>query len=146
MGRKSILFCLISLFMVVWLASCQSNQIIDSQSTPGGTPTPPEEYATMSNPLSGETQSIANGEVLYQADCASCHGVTGQGDGPAGLMLDPKPVNLAVAQNNLRDSYLYWRISEGGLMEPFNSMMPAWKGILREDQIWQIISYLRTLD
>jgi hypothetical protein len=31
-----------------------------------------------------------------------------------------------------------------GLMEPFNSVMPAWQGILSEEHIWQII-LLRTL-
>jgi mono/diheme cytochrome c family protein len=46
----------------------------------------------------------------------------------------------------LSDGYLYWRISEGGQMEPFNSMMPAWKDGLSEQQIWQIISFVRTLD
>jgi hypothetical protein len=45
----------------------------------------------------------------------------------------------------LSDDYLHWRIAEGGMMRPFNSVMPSWKGILSEDQIWMIITYLRTL-
>ncbi|WP_425511160.1 c-type cytochrome [sulfur-oxidizing endosymbiont of Gigantopelta aegis] len=39
--------------------------------------------------------------------------------------------------------YLNWTISEGG--SPINSPMPAFKNQLNEQQIWQIISYLRTL-
>jgi mono/diheme cytochrome c family protein len=30
-------------------------------------------------------------------------------------------------------------------MEPFNSIMPGWKGLLDEQQIWQIIAYIRTM-
>jgi mono/diheme cytochrome c family protein len=34
---------------------------------------------------------------------------------------------------------------EGGAMAPFHSSMPAWKSILSEEQIWQIIAFIRTL-
>lgn len=108
-------------------------------------PEPPEEFADKVNPLAGDAQAIEEGAKLYQANCSSCHGVTGQGDGPAAGGLEPKPRNLAIEQSLLDDSYLFWRISEGGLMEPFRSVMPAWKGLLSEEHIWQIISFLRTL-
>jgi mono/diheme cytochrome c family protein len=29
-------------------------------------------------------------------------------------------------------------------MPPFNSQMPTWKNTLSEEQIWQVIKYLRT--
>ena len=45
---------------------------------------------------------------------------------------------------DLSDGYLFWRISEGGAMPPFNSAMLAWKGTLSEEEIWQVISYVRT--
>ncbi|MBE9473492.1 MAG: c-type cytochrome [Chloroflexi bacterium] len=105
----------------------------------------PEEYADLANPYTGDPDAIAEGEILYQANCSSCHGYTGEGDGPASARLDPKPKNLAQNQPNLSDSYLFWRISEGGLMEPFNSIMPGWKGLLRDERIWQVITFLRTM-
>lgn len=37
---------------------------------------------------------LARGEVLYQQSCASCHGATGHGDGPAAAKLDPPPVDF----------------------------------------------------
>jgi hypothetical protein len=43
------------------------------------------------------------------------------------------------------DSYLFWRISEGGAMEPFNSAMPAWKDVLDEEARWNVIHYIRAL-
>lgn len=105
----------------------------------------PEQFADLSNPFEGDVQAISEGKTLYQANCASCHGVLGHGDGSASAGLEPKPQDLARNQSDLNDAYLYWRISEGGLMEPFNSQMPRWDGLLQEEQIWQVISYLRTL-
>lgn len=37
---------------------------------------------------------LTRGSMLYQTDCAACHGATGHGDGPAGLHLDPRPVDF----------------------------------------------------
>lgn len=108
-------------------------------------PAVPEEFANLANPYSGDPDAIDQGEILYQADCSSCHGFTGEGDGPASAGMDPKPKNLAENQPDLSDSYLYWRIFEGGLMEPFNSSMPGWKGLLSEERIWQVIAFLRTM-
>jgi cytochrome c553 len=108
-------------------------------------PAPPEAYSGRVNPFNDEPEAIAEGEILYRANCSSCHGITGEGDGPASGGLDPPPQNLAVRQPNLSDAYLFWRISEGGLMNPFNSLMPGWKGLLSEERIWQVLAYLRTL-
>lgn len=107
------------------------------------TPTVPEAYANFTNPLKGDRSALGEGEALYQANCSSCHGPSGRGDGPVAGGLNPAPKDLASTQASVSDAYLFWRIKEGGLMEPFNSMMPAWKGLLEDDQIWQIILYLR---
>ncbi|CAN5492600.1 hypothetical protein BH09PLA1_BH09PLA1_02680 [soil metagenome] len=37
---------------------------------------------------------LTRGMVLYQANCAACHGVTGRGDGTAAYLLNPKPRNF----------------------------------------------------
>lgn len=108
-------------------------------------PDPPEEYAQVVNPLKGDPAAISGGETLFQQDCVSCHGTTGKGDGPAGSALNPKPADLGAVQSSLSDGYLFWRITEGGMMEPFRSVMPAWKGILDEEKTWQVVSYIRTL-
>jgi hypothetical protein len=39
------------------------------------------------------------------------------------------------------DEYFLWAISEGG--EPFGTAMPVFKDALAQDQIWQIITYMR---
>ncbi len=108
---------------------------------------PPSEYAQLTNPFAGDAVAIAAGQTIFNINCASCHGPQGQGDGLAAAALNPKPANLADRQmlDSLSDGYLFWRVSEGGALAPFNSAMPAWKAALSEEQRWQVISYIRSL-
>jgi mono/diheme cytochrome c family protein len=111
----------------------------------------PDEYADLVKPVAGEeaavAAAVAEGKATYEIYCASCHGESGQGDGVAAEALDPKPANLAdgTMMMDLGDEYLFWRISEGGVMEPFNSAMPAWKNSLTEEQRWQVVTFVRSL-
>jgi mono/diheme cytochrome c family protein len=104
----------------------------------------PQEYVGITNPLDDTEAALERGQELFQKYCATCHGDNGEGDGPAAASLDPPPQNLQKSQSLLRDDYLYWRISEGGSMEPFKSSMPPWKSVLEEDEIWEIIEYIRS--
>lgn len=99
----------------------------------------PMEYAGRKNPLGPE--AAAAGAEVFKTNCEMCHGAQGHGDGPAGQSLEPRPRNLAELQPKAGDDFLFWRISEG---KPGTSMV-AWKGILTEEQIWQVVSFLRTL-
>ena len=54
---------------------------------------------------------------------------------------DPETISV------LKESYLLWRIMEGGPdlppeSRPWDSAMPAWGDDLTEDEIWKIILYL----
>lgn len=105
----------------------------------------PEEYTELSNPEAADDASLQRGAEVFTTHCASCHGDGGMGDGPAGSGLDPAPAPIARTSQMMGDSYLFWRISEGGAMEPFNSAMPAWKGVLDEQARWDVINYVRAL-
>lgn len=107
----------------------------------------PDAYANLTNPLAGDSEAAGAGAELFASTCASCHGEEGKGDGPAAAALEPHPANLADAEMmaGMSDAYLFWRISEGGAMEPFNSAMPAWGSTYDETQIWQLVSFIRTL-
>jgi mono/diheme cytochrome c family protein len=108
---------------------------------------PPGEYAQLTNPFAGDAAAIAAGQIIFNTNCVSCHGPQGQGDGLAAAGLNPKPANLADRQmlDGLSDGYLFWRVSEGGAMAPFNSAMPSWKAVLSEEQRWHVISFVRSL-
>jgi mono/diheme cytochrome c family protein len=105
----------------------------------------PSEFANLTNPFAGDHEAAEAGVGIYEVNCATCHGPEGKGDGPAAVGLDPQPASLTDAHmmEEMNDGALFWRVSEGGMMEPFNSVMPAWKDTLSEDEIWQVITYVR---
>ena len=51
------------------------------------------------------------------------------------------PRNLAELQKTAGDDYLFWRINTG----KDGTSMIAWKGVLTDEQIWQVITFLHTL-
>jgi mono/diheme cytochrome c family protein len=106
----------------------------------------PDEFASLANPFDGDTDAITVGQEIFTINCATCHGPTGAGDGAAAVGLDPKPADLGDNEMmvTLTDGYLFWRVTKGGVIEPFNSAMPSWEQGLTEEQRWQVISYVRT--
>lgn len=148
MSRKLIPVYLGLVIAALGLVACNASETptpFFGEQEPITRPDIPEQYSGLGNPYIDDPAAISAGEILYEANCSSCHGLTGEGDGPASGGIDPPPGNLALRQASLSDAYLYWRISEGGLMEPFNSIMLGWKGMLDEQSIWEIISYVRTM-
>lgn len=111
----------------------------------GGDVAVPAEYVGKTNPMESKADVVAAGKTVYEANCLSCHGTTGTGDGPAGAALNPKPGNLVQVAADDPVDRIFWRISEGGMQAPFNSSMPAWKGVLSEDERWQVVSYIKSL-
>ncbi len=103
----------------------------------------PLEYRSRISPYPAATMVIIDGGRLYKSHCATCHGSQGLGDGDAGRDLTPLPALLAYMIERRRsvDEYLLWSISEGGAQ--FGSKMPAFKDILSERQIWQVVAYMR---
>lgn len=137
---------IIFLIAAFWLTGCAGNSQTQTAADGAHTHPPvPTEFAGKSNPLAGEAAAAETGKQIYQTNCTPCHGEAGMGDGPAAKSLNPPPLPLATEMDQISDDYLFWRISDGGGMAPFRSAMPAWKGILSEEQIWQVVAFLRTL-
>lgn len=103
----------------------------------------PEQYAKAINTVGYTTKAIAAGGPLYAVHCSRCHGKTGLGNGDLAYVLNPSPALLAylVQQPIAFDQYLLWSVSEGS--KQFDTAMPAFKNVLTEEQIWQIVAYLR---
>ena len=113
-------------------------------------PVPPE-YRASHVPSAAWTdpRMIARGKEIYASRCAVCHGDAGDGKGPAGLVLPLPPPDLRDEKmmGEMAGNYWFWRISEGGAVEPFTSMgsaMPAWKGELSVQDRWAVIAYQHT--
>ena len=54
------------------------------------------EAKAMKNPVATTPESIAKGKALFEGKgtCFNCHGKTGEGNGPAGAILNPSPRNF----------------------------------------------------
>jgi len=91
--------------------------------------------------------SLASGESVYTANCSSCHGARGQGDGPLSAGLQPQPAKHAdgVYMNALSNDHIYKVIAEGGAAVGKSSMMAPWGTSLSDDEINSLIVFIRTL-
>ena len=95
------------------------------------------------NPLSATAENIRCGRRAFSNYCIVCHGLDGQNTGVpfADRMSPPVPALTSPNVQNYSDGQLKWVIDHG----IFPSGMPASKGILNDDEIWQIVIYLRHL-
>ena len=102
----------------------------------------PKEYEGAKSTAEGP-QALTEGRRLYTAQCASCHGRDGMGEGEPGRAVAPSPALLAfmIRRPIAVDEYLLWAISDGG--KQFDSEMPAFKDKLSRNDIWRIIAYMR---
>jgi mono/diheme cytochrome c family protein len=87
------------------------------------------------------------GKAKYDVDCAGCHGKTGKGDGPAAAALTPKPQDHTDGKvmNSLSDQYLFDIIKKGGVAVKKAPIMPANEKKLSDQEIWDVIAYIRSL-
>lgn len=76
---------------------------------------------------------VAEGQRLYQMHCAACHGVRGES-------LMPNAPNFARGERLMQPDVGVMASVKGGKMG-----MPAFAGILRDQQILDVVAFLRTL-
>ena len=95
---------------------------------------------TLANPVERSAQSVERGAALFAANCASCHGETGAGDGPLAGSLPAPPANFTVHVPFHPDGVLYAWISDGIR----GTGMPAWSPQLSDQQRWDLVNFLRT--
>jgi high-affinity iron transporter len=87
---------------------------------------------------------VARGAVLFSEHCALCHGAGGAGDGRAASVQNVPPANLTVSWRSRR--YKIQIVSEGGGAVGRSSSMPAWRDVLTDAQIADVVEYVQTLN
>ena len=87
------------------------------------------------------------GKDKYDANCIGCHGATGKGDGAAAAALNPKPQDHTDGKvmNALSDKYLFDIIKDGGAAMKKAPFMPASNKKLSDQEIWDVVAYIRSL-
>jgi len=100
-----------------------------------------KEYQGIKNPVVKTPKNLYEGKVLYEKNCASCHGNKGNGDTPLGKASNPKAADFTdnVWKHGSTDGEIFNVILEG---IPKTSMV-SWKEILREEEIWKVVNYLK---
>ncbi|MFN3695511.1 MAG: c-type cytochrome, partial [Ignavibacterium sp.] len=87
-------------------------------------------------------QLLSEGETLYKSNCASCHGETGAGGGPASAGLNPAPRNFTSPdgwKNGAKLSQIYTTLQEGipgSAMVSYDYLLP--------EQKFALAHYIRT--
>ena len=94
---------------------------------------------TLANPVQRTAESVERGSVLFAANCASCHGDTGAGDGPLADSLPAPPANFTVHVPFHPDGVLFAWITDGIR----GTGMPAWSPQLSDQDRWDLVNFLR---
>lgn len=86
----------------------------------------------------------AKGEANYKTLCVACHGEKGDGNGPAGAALNPKPGNFTDPANSERitEEWVYKMVKNGGAANGKSPMMVAWSGALNDQQVRDVSAYV----
>jgi mono/diheme cytochrome c family protein len=85
-----------------------------------------------------------HGATVYQRYCRGCHGADGRGGAHTFM---PHIQNLTRGDyiEFIPDGFLFTVIAEGGAAVGKSSYMPAWQGTLSEQDIKDVIAFIRTL-
>jgi len=101
----------------------------------------PMEAKALKNPVAAGESARAAGKVIYERNCASCHGIRGDGRGSMATKLAEKPADFTDAHmmHEMTDGEIFWKITEG------RDPMPGFKKTLSDEQRWRLVYYLRSL-
>ena len=93
--------------------------------------------------------NAATGMALYvSAECATCHGATGKGDGPKAARMREKPTDWTAADGGglkgLNDDKLFEVIANGGGAIGKSRSMPA-AADLSDAQVWDLVAHVKAL-
>ena len=142
LANTQFLITAIFVLVIASLAYIAGNHSAKGGKGEGGGTEAPAAKVDVQSLIKTTPELIAKGKSLFAVNCASCHGATGHGDGPASAALNPKPRDFTSG---------YWRygggevrvvrtISEGSP----GTAMAAFTGIPLEDR-FALAHYVRSL-
>jgi len=86
-------------------------------------------------------------EDIYKTYCWQCHGMRGNGMGVniPDMSVQPRDHTDSKEMSTRSDEELFKAIKEGGRSIGKSLLMPAWSGVLSDDEIKGLVKYLREL-
>lgn len=84
---------------------------------------------------------VALGAAHYANVCANCHGAPGVGQNPIALAMTPRPPYLPAQIAGDDDKAIFWILKHGVKY----SAMPGWPVQTRDDEIWSMVGFVKTL-
>jgi len=94
----------------------------------------PQREHERKNPYQGQAEAVAAGRLVYEDHCSKCHGAEAQGT-------KKRPsLRSARVQQEATEGDLHWLLVNGNM----GRGMPSWSK-LGDPQVWQIVTYLKTL-
>ncbi|MHC4181976.1 MAG: ethylbenzene dehydrogenase-related protein [Planctomycetota bacterium] len=111
-----------------------------------------QKFRTYMRDVSGkipETEdAIVAGKVIYGKWCYYCHGIKGNGNGPAAPRMDPKPRNFTRNEYKIRSTQFGTLPTDEDLFRIITSgvegtAMPFWSNLSNEER-WQVTYYIKT--
>jgi mono/diheme cytochrome c family protein len=134
-GRRRVL---LALLVVTGFAGCH-----------GQAPAPPADPMLAAirgdGRAAGLTYAEAQGRLLFQQYCATCHGDEGKGDGQNASNLNPAPPDLTAPKSAPDPVYLRRVIALGSAAAGRSPLSPPWGRSLRAQQIDDLVLYCRAL-
>ncbi len=100
------------------------------------------------SPRQATDENLAAGKILYDQNCSQCHGEKGDAQGVVADLLDPRPRDFRrgiykirrTPQGDLPTDEDLFRIIGNGMP---GTSMPAWRALLSDAQIWQLVDYIK---
>jgi len=95
------------------------------------------------NPQPDTPEVVKEGAEHFGHHCQICHGLDGQNTGvPFATKMQPPVADLSAKDvQDYTDGQLKWIIANG--IAP--SGMPGWKDILTDEEMWNVVRYIRHL-
>lgn len=98
----------------------------------------PQPYREKQSPISeGDGKAVAAGQQIVQQKCISCHAADLKGK----QLGNVRSADLTRSAETRSDQFLMWAVSEGS-----DRGMPAWKSGLNDEERWQVVTYIKSLN
>ncbi len=95
-------------------------------------------------PKDSTDAAVFRGGLVFANYCVTCHGINADGNGRAARLYTPRPANLRMSDKN--DDYFGLIIRKGGGMIGRSEFMPSWEAELTEEQVRDLVAYLRSIN